>query len=73
LNKSGFLELIVETHTACPAYGPERITRDDRASARRDIENWIKSYNERRLQSALGYRPPTETRRAWQAHMSAAA
>src|SRR6266700_7809977 len=36
----------------------------DRAGALRDIENWIKSYNERRLHSALGYRPPTETRRA---------
>jgi len=37
----------------------------DRASARRDIENWIKFYNERRLHSALGYQPPAETRRAW--------
>ena len=45
----------------------------DRASARRDIENWIKSYNERRLHSALGYRPPTEARRAWQERMSTAA
>lgn len=40
--------------------------RPDRASARRDIENWIMSYSERRLHSALGYRPPTEARRAWQ-------
>ena len=45
----------------------------DRASARRDIENWIKSYNERRLRSALGYRPPTEARRAWQERMLTAA
>jgi pimeloyl-ACP methyl ester carboxylesterase len=29
----------------------------DRAGARRDIENWITSYNERRLHSALGYQP----------------
>ena len=27
----------------------------DRAAARRDIENWIKSYNERRLHSSIGY------------------
>jgi putative transposase len=38
----------------------------NRASARRDIENWIKAYNERRLHSAIGYQIPTETRRAWQ-------
>ncbi|MGH3630761.1 MAG: integrase core domain-containing protein, partial [Sciscionella sp.] len=31
----------------------------DRATARRDIENWIKSYNERRLHSSLGYESPT--------------
>ncbi|MBR7832218.1 integrase core domain-containing protein [Actinospica durhamensis] len=30
----------------------------DRASGRRDIENWIRSYNERRPHSALGYRTP---------------
>jgi transposase InsO family protein len=36
----------------------------DRASARRDIENWIKAYSERRLHSAIGYQTPTETRRA---------
>jgi transposase InsO family protein len=35
----------------------------DRASARRDIENWIEPYNNRRLHSALGYQTPTETRR----------
>lgn len=45
----------------------------DRASARRDIENWIKTYNERRLHSALDYRTPTETRRAWQERMATAA
>lgn len=38
----------------------------DRVSARRDIENWIKTYNERRLHSTIGYRTPTEMRRAWQ-------
>lgn len=45
----------------------------DRASARRDIENWIKSYNERRLHSALSYRTPSETRRAWQERIAMAA
>lgn len=45
----------------------------DRASARRDIENRITSYNERRLHSALAYRTPTETRRAWQDRMTTAA
>jgi transposase InsO family protein len=45
----------------------------DRAGSRRDIENWITSYNTRRLHSALGYRPPAETRRAWQERMSIAA
>jgi len=45
----------------------------DRASARRDIENWIKTYNERRLHSAIGYRTPTETRHAWQQRMSTTA
>jgi transposase InsO family protein len=45
----------------------------DRASARRDIENWITSYNERRLHSALGYQPPAEARRAWMERMSIAA
>jgi transposase InsO family protein len=38
----------------------------DRASARLDIENWIKIYNEQRLHSALDFQPPSETRRAWQ-------
>ena len=45
----------------------------DRASARRDIENWIKSYNQRRLHSALDYRTPTEARRAWQERIATAA
>lgn len=45
----------------------------DRASARRDIESWIESYNERRLHSALGYRTPSETRRAWQERIATAA
>jgi putative transposase len=45
----------------------------DRTSARRDIENWIKTYNERRLHSTLDHRTPTETRRAWQERMVMAA
>jgi transposase InsO family protein len=45
----------------------------DRNSACRDIKNWIKTYNERRLHSALDYQTPTETRRAWQEHMATAA
>jgi transposase InsO family protein len=47
-------------------------TWPDRASARRDIENWISSYNERRLHSALNYQTPTETRRAWQHRITTA-
>jgi putative transposase len=43
----------------------------DRATAQRDIENWIKTYNERRLHSALGYQTPAETRRAWEKRMAA--
>ena len=34
-------------------------TWPDRATARRDIENRIKVYNERRLHSSLGYQTPT--------------
>jgi len=45
----------------------------DRASARRDIEKWIKVYNERRLHSALDYQAPTERRRTWQERMTTAA
>ena len=41
----------------------------DRASARRDIENWITHYNQRRLHSALDYKTPAETRTAWQQRM----
>jgi putative transposase len=48
-------------------------TWPDRASARRDIEAWITSYNERRLHSAIGYLAPAEARIAWQQHMSTAA
>jgi transposase InsO family protein len=44
----------------------------DRASARRDIENWITYYNQRRLHSALGYETPAGTRRAWQDRISMA-
>lgn len=45
----------------------------DRATARRDIENWIKLYDERRLHCALDYRTPIESRTAWQQRMSTAA
>lgn len=38
----------------------------DRATARRDIENWIADYNQRRLRSTLGYETPTATRISWQ-------
>ena len=41
-------------------------TWPDRATARRDIENWAIDYNERRLHSALDYQPPTATSIAWQ-------
>ena len=44
----------------------------DRASARRDIEWWIRHHNERRLHSALGDQTPTESRIAWQQRMSTA-
>lgn len=45
----------------------------DRATARRDIENWIISYNERRLHSSIGYQSPMMVRIAWQERMTAAA
>lgn len=45
----------------------------DRATARRDIENWIISYNERRLHSSIGYQSPMKARIAWQERMTAAA
>ena len=45
----------------------------DRASAHRDIENWIRSYNERRLHSAVDYKIAPETRRAWRDRMTTAA
>ena len=48
-------------------------TWPERASARRDIENWITNYDVRRLHSALNYQTPTETRRAWQDRMTIAA
>jgi putative transposase len=48
-------------------------TWPDRATARRDIENWITLYNERRPHSSLGYRTPMESRTAWQQRMSTAA
>jgi transposase InsO family protein len=47
-------------------------TWPDRATARRHMEDWIKFYNERRLHSSLGYQTTTETRCAWEIHMSAA-
>ena len=48
-------------------------TWTDRAAARRDIENWIKTYNERRLHSSLGYETPTAARISWQQRISTAA
>ena len=42
------------------------------APPRRDIENRITQYNERRLHSAIGYQTPAETRRAWQKRMAVA-
>jgi len=48
-------------------------TWPDRATARRDIENWIKAYNERRLHSSLGYQTPTAARISWQQRISIAA
>ena len=44
----------------------------NRPTAKRDIENWIKFYNERRLHSSLAYQTPTEVRRAWEKRMVAA-
>jgi putative transposase len=45
----------------------------DRATARRDIENWIIDYNQRRLHSALGYETPIAKRISWQERMARAA
>jgi putative transposase len=42
----------------------------DRTSARRDIENWITSYNQQRLHSTINYWTPTETRTFWQELMA---
>jgi len=41
-------------------------TWPDRATARREIENWITDSHERRLHCALGYQPPIVARIAWQ-------
>ncbi|WP_079062835.1 integrase core domain-containing protein [Streptacidiphilus griseoplanus] len=43
----------------------------DRATARRDIQNWIRDYNERRIHSATGFQTPMATRTAWQDRMAA--
>jgi transposase InsO family protein len=48
-------------------------TWPDRATARRDIENWIKAYNERRLHFSLGYETPTAARMSWQQRIPIAA
>lgn len=48
-------------------------TWPDRVTARRDIESWIKTYNQRRLHSSLGHRTPVEVRTAWQERISIAA
>lgn len=45
----------------------------DRATARRDIKNWIELYNGRRLHSSLGYTTPVESRTAWQRRIAIAA
>lgn len=45
-------------------------SRPDRAGARRDIENWITSYNQWRLHSSINHKTPTETRRAWQERLA---
>jgi transposase InsO family protein len=45
----------------------------DHSAARRDIENSIKSYNEKRLHSSIGYQTPIEARTAWQERMATAA
>ena len=48
-------------------------TWPDRVTARRDLENWITTYNQRRLHSSLGHRTPVEVRTAWQERISRAA
>jgi putative transposase len=45
----------------------------DRATARRDIENWIETYNERRIHSSLGCDTSTAARISWQERISIAA
>lgn len=45
----------------------------DRADARRDIENRIADYNQRRLHSSIDYQTPASARRARQQHMPTAA
>lgn len=48
-------------------------TWPNRAGARRDIENWIRLYNDRRLRWSLCYQTPAETRSAWRKRMATAA